>query len=232
MTQVYYRDLGLMDYNLAWQLQEELFTNLIRYKTTGEYTEEIPQNQLLFCEHPHVFTLGKSGSMENLLINKTQLAEKHAQFLRINRGGDITYHGPGQIVGYPILDLELFHLGIKKYVHQLEEVIIETLAYYGIQGERLEGATGVWLDAQSSMARKICAMGIRSSRYVTMHGFALNVNTDLSFFAHINPCGFTEKSVTSLAKELKKEINIFEVKDILRAKMASIFDIDFLSRYK
>ncbi len=232
MTQVYYRDLGLMDYNLAWQLQEELFTNLIRYKTTGEYTGEIPQNQLLFFEHPHVFTLGKSGSMENLLINQAQLAEKHAQFLRINRGGDITYHGPGQIVGYPILDLELFHLGIKKYVHQLEEVIIETLAHYGIQAERLEGATGVWLDAQTSKARKICAMGIRSSRYVTMHGFALNVNTDLSFFSHINPCGFTEKSVTSLAKELKKEINIFEVKDILRAKMASIFDIDFLSRYK
>ena len=152
--------------------------------------------------------------------------------MHINRGGDITYHGPGQIVGYPILDLELFHLGIKKYVHQLEEVIIETLAHYGIQAERLEGATGVWLDAQTSKARKICAMGIRSSRYVTMHGFALNVNTDLSFFSHINPCGFTEKSVTSLAKELKKEINIFEVKDILRAKMASIFDIDFLSRYK
>ena len=232
MTQVYYRDLGLIDYNLAWQLQENLFTNLIRYKTTGEYIGEIPQNQLLFCEHPHVFTLGKSGSMENLLINQAQIKEKQAQFQRINRGGDITYHGPGQIVGYPILDLELFHLGIKKYVHQLEEVIIETLAYYGIQGERLEGATGVWLDAQSSMARKICAMGIRSSRYVTMHGFALNVNTDLSFFSHINPCGFTEKSVTSLAKELKKEINIFEVKDILRAKMASIFDIDFLSRYK
>lgn len=221
-----------MDYNQAWQLQEELFTNLIRYKTTGEYTGEIPQNQLLFCEHPHVFTLGKSGSMDNLLINQVQLEEKHAQFLRINRGGDITYHGPGQIVGYPILDLELFHLGIKKYVHQLEEVIILTLAHYGIQGERLEGATGVWVDAQTPKARKICAMGIRSSRYVTMHGFGLNVNTDLSFFSHINPCGFAEKSVTSLSKELKKEINILEVKDIIRTKMASIFDINFLLEQK
>ena len=232
MTQVYYRDLGLIDYNLAWQLQEELFKNLIRYKTTGEYTGEIPQNYLLFCEHPHVYTLGKSGSIENLLINQAQLEEKHAQFLRINRGGDITYHGPGQVVGYPIFDLELFHLGIKKYVHQLEEVIIETLAHYGIQGERLEGATGVWLDAQSSKARKICAMGIRSSRYVTMHGFALNVNTDLSFFSYINPCGFTEKSVTSLSKELKREMDILDVKNVLKAKIASILDINFPPKHE
>ncbi|MDD3194473.1 MAG: lipoyl(octanoyl) transferase LipB, partial [Paludibacter sp.] len=192
-----YQDWGLKEYNEAWQEQEKLFTATLALKQKGEPTS----NYLVFCEHPHVYTLGKSGDEHNLLLNYIQLQAKNASFVQTNRGGDITYHGPGQIVGYPIIDLENFGIGLRRYIELLEESIIEFLALYGLKGDRLAGATGVWLDSDTPKARKICAIGVRSSRYVTMHGFALNISTDLSYFTHINPCGFTDKGVTSLTNE-------------------------------
>lgn len=187
------------------------------------------QHYLLFCEHPHVYTLGKSGHMENLLVNDTRLKELNVTFSKTNRGGDITYHGPGQIVGYPILDLEHFVTDLGKYMRNLEEVIIRTIAYYGIEGGRLPGATGVWLDADiKSKARKICAMGVRCSRWVTMHGFALNVNTDLKYFDYIVPCGITDKTVTSMQKELGKNIDGQEVKDILKVEFGNVFEAEII----
>jgi lipoyl(octanoyl) transferase len=183
-------------------------------------------NFLLFCEHPHVYTIGKSGNNENLLINEQQLKDKGASVYKTNRGGDITYHGPGQIVGYPILDLEDFSLGIRSYIEKLEQAIIDSLADYGIKSERLDGATGVWIDTDKpGKTRKICAMGVRASRHVTMHGFAFNVNTDLDYFGYINPCGFTDKGVTSLQKELGQEIDIEEVKNNIRSHIAKNFDM-------
>lgn len=190
-------DWGLKEYNEAWQEQEQLFTSTLELKQ-----KELPtDNYLVFCEHPHVYTLGKSGDEHNLLLNYIQLQAKHASFVQTNRGGDITYHGPGQLVGYPIFDLANFGIGLRRYIELLEDAIIEFIALYGLKGERMDGATGVWLDTATPRARKICAIGVRSSRFVTMHGFALNISTDLSYFSHINPCGFTDKGVTSLALE-------------------------------
>lgn len=212
---------GLIEYNKAWEEQEALFAETIRQKNNQEETE----NFLIFCEHPHVYTLGKSGDEHNLLIDFIQLQAQHAQFVRTNRGGDITYHGPGQLVGYPIFDLANFNIGLKEYIFRLEACVIELLDQYGLHATGLKGATGVWLDADTKDARKICAIGVRSSRYVTMHGFALNINTDLSYFNHINPCGFTDKAVTSLEQELgaKQEM------ETLKSNLRKIFEKKFSS---
>lgn len=214
-----YEDWGLIDYNEGWEKQEQLFKNTIYLKLNGHKTEDV----LVFCEHPHVYTLGKSGDEHNLLINYIQLQAEHATFVRTNRGGDITYHGPGQLVGYPIFDLANFNLGLKQYIYMLEEAIIQTLLLYNIISERLDGATGVWLDVGKKNCRKICAIGVRSSHFVTMHGFALNVNTDLSYFHHINPCGFVDKGVTSMEKELGVKVNFEEFKEELKKKIFKIF---------
>ena len=212
-------DLGRIGYREAWDYQEKLFHENMENKIHGRRTK----NYLIFCEHKHVYTLGKSGSENNLLVNNAQLQKLGVEFFKTNRGGDITYHGPGQIVGYPILDLEPLGLGIKSYIHLLEESIIGVLAAYGLKGERLEGATGVWLDAQTpGRARKICAIGVRASRHITMHGFAFNVNTDLNFFRMINPCGFTDKSVTSLQHEFGREMDFEAVKERVEEELMSL----------
>lgn len=205
-------DWGTIEYAQAWHQQEEIFNKILETKKLGQSTEAL--QKVILCEHPHVYTLGKSGAENNLLVNQAFLDSIQATFFKTNRGGDITYHGPGQLVGYPILDLENYHLGLKDYVHLIEESIIQTIAEYGIVGTRLEGATGVWLDVGTPQARKICAIGVKASRYVTMHGYALNVNTDLSYFNHINPCGFVDKGVTSIEKELQKEVAMSEVKRV------------------
>jgi len=214
-----YIDWGLIEYNEAWTKQEELFNNSIAEKLKNRITD----NYLVFCEHPHVYTLGKSGDEHNLLLNYIQLQAKDANFVKTNRGGDITYHGPGQLVGYPIFDLANFNVGLKQYIFNIEEAIIKTLSYYNIISTRLDGATGVWLDVGLPTCRKICAIGVRSSRYVTMHGFALNVNTDLTYFNHINPCGFIDKGVTSMQKELQHEVNMDELKLQLRKNILELF---------
>ncbi|MEL6592885.1 MAG: lipoyl(octanoyl) transferase LipB, partial [Bacteroidota bacterium] len=189
---------------------------------------EVPtQHHLLFCEHPHVYTLGKSGKEEHLLIDKEERSQKGIQYYKINRGGDITYHGPGQITGYPIFDLEKFRRDIGWYLRQMEEVMIRLLADYGLQGERSKGETGVWLDVGKPTARKICAMGVRCSRWITMHGFALNVNTELRYFDYIVPCGIEDKGVTSLARELGKELIVAEVKEALKGHFAAVFGLTF-----
>jgi lipoyl(octanoyl) transferase len=204
-------DWGLIEYNQAWKEQELIFAETISRKIQELETE----NYLILCEHPHVYTLGKSGDEHNLLLNYIQLQANNAQFVHTNRGGDITYHGPGQIVGYPIFDLANFGIGLKEYINRIEASIIELLQQYNIRSERLSGATGVWLDTGTKQARKICAIGVRSSRYVTMHGFALNINTDLAYFGHINPCGFTDKGVTSLEQELGEKQDMNKVKAAL-----------------
>jgi lipoyl(octanoyl) transferase len=226
-----FSDLGLMPYQQAWDYQETLLNEIIvqklEYQKQPFNNERLTNNYLLFVEHPHVFTLGKSGSEDNMLANFIQLQAKNAEFIHTNRGGDITYHGPGQIVGYPILNLDYFAKGIRDYIEKLEEAIILCLKHYGIEGYRLEGATGVWLDPMvSGKTRKICAIGVRVSRGVSMHGFAFNVNTDLSYFNLINPCGFTDKKVTSLQAELGKEMDINEVKFILKEKLAEVFNME------
>lgn len=224
MAKLTYKDLGIIDYQEAWDFQAKLFDEIIDFKRDQENKDK-PSNIVLFCEHPHVYTLGKSGQENNLLINHIQLQTKNATFYKIDRGGDITYHGPGQIVGYPIIDLEDYNLSVKGYVHLLEESIIQVLAEYGIEASRLSGATGVWLDpSEAGKARKICAIGIKASRYVTMHGFAFNVNTDLTYFNHINPCGFIDKGVTSMQKELGKEIDFDEVKSKLKEKLFELIE--------
>lgn len=209
---IQYIDWGLIEYNEAWKAQELLFSATIQHKIDEEATD----NNLVFCEHPHVYTLGKSGDEHNLLLNYIQLQANNAQFVQTNRGGDITYHGPGQIVGYPIFDLANFDIGLKEYIHRLEDSIIELLKSFDLHSERLPGATGVWLDVGKKNTRKICAIGVRSSRYVTMHGFALNVNTDLTYFNHIHPCGFTDKGVTSLSAELGITLDFDAVKETLK----------------
>ncbi|MCM1035086.1 MAG: lipoyl(octanoyl) transferase LipB [Paludibacter sp.] len=214
-----YVDWQQVDYETAWQRQESLFSQKIEQKTAGI----VPTNDFVICQHPPVFTLGRHGKADNMLLSEEQLAEKGAQLLRVNRGGDITYHGPGQLVGYPIFDLEQFSLGLKNYIFAVEQTIINLLAHYGIRGERLAGATGVWIEPQTNRARKICAIGVRASRYVTMHGFALNVNTDLRWFSYINPCGFTDKSVTSLQQELGSEVPLQEVKQLLFDEATKVF---------
>ena len=226
--QIIVKDLGHKDYKETWDYQERLFEEIVelKRKNRAENTNLPTPNYFLFVEHPHVYTLGKSGHIENLLIDEAALAKKGASFYKINRGGDITYHGPGQIVGYPIIDLENFFTDIHKYLRLLEEVIIRTLADYGIKGERSEGETGVWLDVGTPFARKICAMGVRASRWVTMHGFALNVNTDLGYFDNIIPCGIRGKSVTSLNVELSKEkVDTEEVKTLILKHFEEIFGV-------
>jgi lipoyl(octanoyl) transferase len=221
-----YRDLGLVPYKVAWDYQDQLYNELMRKKLAGE--KSFP-GYLLFCEHPPVFTIGKSGSMENLLINEQMLAQRGIEFYSINRGGDITFHGPGQIVGYPILDLEQLKLGIKSYISKLEEAVILVLEKYGIIAGRLEGATGVWLDAGNpAKARKICAIGVKAGRHITMHGFAFNINTDLSYYQFINPCGFADKGVTSMEKELGAVQDIDVVKDLLRNCLADVLGVSFV----
>lgn len=207
-----YQDWGLTEYNEAWAKQETLFSAAI----SAKIQEETTRNTLVFCEHPHVYTLGKSGDEHNMLLDYIQLQAKNATFVHSNRGGDITYHGPGQVVGYPIFDLANFGLGLKQYIFRIEEAIIQTLSIYHIPSTRLEGSTGVWLDVGTSLCRKICAIGVRSSRFVTMHGFALNVNTQLEYFSYINPCGFIDKGVTSMEKELCGKIDMEELKVRLR----------------
>ncbi len=217
---IHFINLGLKDYKEVWDFQETLFAQTLKDKREQKSTT----NHLIFCEHPHVFTLGKSGSDKNLLVTEQWLKMAGATFYKINRGGDITYHGPGQIVGYPILDLEQFEMGIHDYIAALEEVIILTLKRYNIISERLEGSTGVWLDTNNpSRVRKICAIGVRASRYVTMHGFALNVNSDLNYFQKIVPCGIPDKQVTSLQVELGKEVDMQEVEKTLQEAFEQVF---------
>jgi lipoyl(octanoyl) transferase len=220
--------LGLKDYQEAWDYQEKLFKETVDQKITNRKLPESEQvetnNYLIFCEHPHVYTLGKSGDENHLLANEAFLKEKEATFYKINRGGDITYHGPGQIVGYPILDLDHFFTDIHKYLRFLEEAVILTLKEYGIESGRVEGLTGVWLDGDDEKkARKICALGVKSSRWVTMHGFAFNVNTNLEYFNYIVPCGIQDKAVTSLQKELGREVDIKEVEEKLKIHLSDVF---------
>ena len=212
-------DLGVASYVPVWRQQEELHNEIIAAKLRGEETG----NCMIFVEHNHVYTLGKSGNEANMLVSAIQLQAAHAEFVKVNRGGDITYHGPGQLVVYPIIDMANFGVGVKEYVDLLEEVVIRTVGELGITGERLEGATGVWLDAHRPRARKICAIGIKCSRYVTMHGFALNINTDLSYFSLINPCGFTDKGVTSLEKELGGKQDFELAKTQLHSLFSELF---------
>jgi len=210
-----FTDWGRIDYLQAWNQQEQIFDKILEAKKAGLSTQNF--ETVVFCEHPHVFTLGKKGNENNLLIGQELLKKANATFYHIDRGGDITYHGPGQLVGYPMLDLENHSLSLKGYIFNMEEAIIKTVAEYGITASRLEGATGVWLDPHTKYARKICAIGVRASRFVTMHGFAFNVNTDLSYFNYINPCGFVDKGVTSMQKELGKEVDMEEVKSRLKS---------------
>ncbi len=227
---ILFRDLGRIDYREAWDLQEATLDAVVNLKSGERNTGRRvpwPGNQVIyFCEHPHVFTIGKSGKNQNLLIPDETLKKIGADFYRIDRGGDITYHGPGQIVGYPIFDLEALDIKVKDYVRKLEESVILTLSGYGIKASRLRGATGVWLDADlPSGARKICAIGVRVSRYVTMHGFALNVNTDLGYFQYINPCGFIDKGVTSMQRELGRELDMQEVGGVLKDRISEVFRV-------
>ena len=224
---IQFQDLGLKDYKETWDLQEEIFkkTVAIKVRNRRENAALSTPNHFLFVSHSHVYTLGKSGDLSNLLLNEEQLKTKGANYYKINRGGDITYHGPGQIVGYPILDLENFFTDIHKYLRLLEETIILTLADYGLEASRSQGETGVWLDVGTPFARKICALGVRASRWVTMHGFALNVNTDLGYFDHIIPCGIRGKSVTSLRLELKRDqVDENEVKEKLLEHFLNLFE--------
>ena len=220
------RRLGLIDYKEAWDLQEKIFKELVdlKIKNRNENTSVLPQNHLLVCEHPHVFTLGKSGKEDHLLLDKKGLKDNEADYFKINRGGDITYHGPGQLVVYPIFDLEQFFTDIHKYMRFLEEAVILTLSEYGIFGERMEGQTGVWLGVGSPVARKICAMGVKSSRWITMHGLGFNVNADLKYFDYIVPCGISDKSVTSMQYELGRKIDMDELSEKLVVHLSNLFD--------
>lgn len=230
MPEVIFKDLGLIDYKEAWDYQEKLFAETIDQKIQirNGNTELVTKNYLLFCEHPHVYTLGKSGSIDHLLLNEDQLEENNANFYKINRGGDITYHGPGQLVGYPIFDLDHFFSDIHKYLRFLEQAVIDTLAEYGVIGDRMDGLTGVWIEANTPKARKICAMGVKSSRWVTMHGIGFNINSDLSYFSNIIPCGIDDKAVTSLKQELGREIDMNELAQILKKKLANQFEYQYV----
>ena len=224
------KDLKSKDYKETWEYQSELLQEIVALKIGNRRNDlnKITPNYFLFVEHPHVYTLGKSGDLSNLLLNEQQLEEKGATFYKINRGGDITYHGPGQIVGYPILDLDNFFTDIHKYLRFLEEAVILTLKEYGLETERSPGETGVWFDVGTTKARKICALGVKSSRWVTMHGFAFNVNSDLSYFGNIIPCGITDKSVTSLQKELGKELDMDEVRNKLKTHLVELFEMEII----
>ncbi len=223
-SKVIFQDIGLIPYKDGWEYQEKLFQKLVDAKLNNS----VKHQYLLFCEHNHVYTLGKSGDIHNMLISNQERQGKNIDFYSINRGGDITYHGPGQLVAYPIIDLEYFKIGIKKYISMLEEVVIKTLEHYGIKGEKDSNAMGVWIDASNpAKARKICAIGVRASRYVTMHGLALNVNTDLSYFSLINPCGLDNKSVTSIQNELGEEISMDDVASNLKSAFRDVFEMEF-----
>ncbi len=228
---VKYEDIGLRDYKETWDYQVRIFQDLVDNKKSASLSgSKNPQHgTLIFVEHPHVYTLGKSGSQNNMLLDFIQLQAKEASFYRIDRGGDITYHGPGQIVGYPIFDLEAIGISLREYIYRLEEAVILTLAELGISSGRLDGATGVWLDTETpGRTRKICAIGVKASRYVTMHGFAFNVNTNLDYFNYINPCGFTDKGVTSLQKEKGGE-DLNSVKALVKKNLQYVFDIDWVN---
>jgi len=232
--QVLFRHLGLKDYQQAWDEQETLLKKTLEVKTAnrdlGPENQKLTENYLLFCQHPHVYTLGKSGKESHLLIDEAGLATKKASFYKINRGGDITYHGPGQIVGYPILDLDNFFTDIHKYLRCLEEAVILTLQEYNITSGRIAGFTGVWIDfEEAEKARKICALGVKCSRWVTMHGFAFNVNTDLEYFKNIIPCGIEDKAVTSLEKELGKKVDMAEVEEKLLRHLGNIFGMTIVT---
>jgi lipoyl(octanoyl) transferase len=228
---VEFSDLGLIPYKQAWDYQMQLFQGIIdlklRNRDLPESEHQLTSNHLLFCEHPPVYTLGKTGMLENLLLNNEKLKEKNIEFFHINRGGDITFHGPGQLTGYPIFDLDNFDTDIIKFMRMMEDAIIQVIAEYGLKGGRIEGLTGVWLDADNpAKARKICAMGVHTSRWVTMHGFGLNIHTDMSYFNYIVPCGIEDKSVTSMEKELGP-VNKEEVKLIVREKFAQVFGFNW-----
>jgi len=229
MEQVVFRDLGLIDYKECWDDQEKLFNEIISLKIANRKVSELEQKHtqsyLLFCEHPHVYTLGKSGDESNMLLGEEELKEKNASFYKINRGGDITYHGPGQLVAYPILDLDNFFTDIHKYLRYLEEAVILTLADYQVKAGRIEGLTGVWIDGDDPIrARKIAAMGVRTSRWVTMHGLAFNINSNLGYFNNIIPCGINNKAVTSLENELGRTVALEEVKEKLRTHFTAVFE--------
>ena len=227
---VEFQDLGLIDYKKCWDFQEELFSEILTVKSSNRKEDKkvATKNHLIFCEHPHVYTLGKSGDEKNLLVNEDYLKSRGATFHKINRGGDITYHGPGQIVGYPILDLDNFFTDIHKYLRFLEEAVILTLKEYGLESERSPGETGVWFDVGTPKARKICAFGVKSSRWVTMHGFAFNINSDLSYFGNIIPCGIADKKVTSLEKELEREMDFEEVKNKVKTHLIELFEMEII----
>ncbi|MGV3559736.1 lipoyl(octanoyl) transferase LipB [Larkinella arboricola] len=236
--QVQVQDLGLIDYQLSWDYQERLLAEIVAAKIANRNlpvdSQTLTPNYVLFCQHPHVYTLGKSGKEDHLLANDAFLQTLGATYYKINRGGDITYHGPGQLVGYPILDLDNFFTDIHRYMRLLEETIIRTLADYGLDAGRIEGLTGVWLDyqtdeKQSNGPRKICAMGVKASRWVTMHGFALNVNTDLSYFNHIVPCGISDKAVTSMQAELGRDVSVTEVAERVTHHLADLFEMELTS---
>ncbi len=228
MRTIQFIDLGLSEYGETWERQEQLMKEIIEQKLVNQHQSETERKTtpgyLLFVEHPPVYTLGKSGETHNLLLSSTQLTEKQVSFYKTNRGGDITFHGPGQLVGYPILDLENFGIGLRQYIYNIEEAVIRTLAQFGIASSRDPEATGVWLDAGLPTARKICAIGVKSSRFVTMHGFALNVNTDLDYFRYIHPCGFIDKGVTSMEKELGTKLDFDQVKKIILSCFLTVFD--------
>ncbi|MDI1356285.1 MAG: lipoyl(octanoyl) transferase LipB [bacterium] len=231
--EIIFIDLGVMDYKACWDYQESLFNETVRQKIANRDLppeQQIPtKNYLLFVEHPHVYTLGKSGDEKHLLLNADQLQQNDATYYKINRGGDITYHGPGQLVAYPILDLDNFFTDIHKYLRFLEETIILTLQEYGVEAGRSAGETGVWLDAENkNKARKICAMGVRCSRWVTMHGWGFNVNSDLSYFNNIIPCGISDKAVTSLNKELGKNVDMTKIKEKLKSNFSKLFEANFI----
>ena len=230
---VVYKDLGRKDYKETWDYQADIFSRLVESKKQGTIYGDSDRNAipgtLILVEHPHVYTLGKSGSENNLLLDFVQLQAKDSAFYRIDRGGDITYHGPGQIVGYPIFDLDAINIGLKEYIYRLEEAIIRTVNEFGITASRLHGGTGVWIDPEiGGKARKICAIGVKASKYVTMHGFAFNVNTDLAYFNNINPCGYTDKGVTSLQKELGEEQDFKSVKNKVKINLQLIFDLNWI----
>jgi lipoyl(octanoyl) transferase len=232
---VVYKDIGQRDYKETWDYQSDIFKKLVDNKKTVNAIADTDKialpGTLIFVEHPHVYTLGKNGSESNLLLDYIQLQAKDAAFYRIDRGGDITYHGPGQIVGYPIFDLEKIKIGLKEYIYRLEEAIIRTTGEFGLAASRFEGGTGVWLDPETGgKARKICAIGVKASRYITMHGFAFNVNTDLTYFNYINPCGFTDKGVTSLEKELGRKLDADSVKSRIKQNLQDIFDLEWTNR--
>ena len=234
-TQVELQDLGLIDYKECWDYQTKLFDSSVQLKIKNRKFPEnkvATKNHLIFCEHPHVYTLGKSGDFKNLLIDGPKRKEKNISFYKINRGGDITYHGPGQLVVYPILDLDYFFSDIHKYLRLLEESVILTLKDYGVDGQRVDGFTGVWIDAEKENPRKICAIGVKCSRWVTMHGIGFNINSDLDYFNHIVPCGIEDKSVTSLQKETNQLIDMEELKHRFKKNFKNLFDINWIDKRK